>query len=193
MSEVKLTRFERTSLINQFRIMKALNISDDYGDKEIFDKNIKILHNGFEYYYDEVILDAGGSVSVEVTKEVIDILDAYDFCAAVYTEGSIKLDQDLVNELTEFGFDLNDSDHISYYSIANWLLNDNRFTNLGELMRKDMNGIDINDHGFSRNINEKLNVANRYKDFIRGSDSSFKDATVDDIRYILTGVNKITE
>ncbi len=134
---IKLTQIERLLLYNQYLILEALYPDEAKG----FQEKREIIECGYESHYNDLnlgIIEA--PVSVEVSGEVMDILDMYAFLKSSYS----KLDnpRDINEKQIEFdGFDgNNESDRLAYARFL--ILTQGRWKEL----RDGRPGFDFNSH-----------------------------------------------
>lgn len=70
---MQLTRMERITLINQYRILSFL----DKDSKDYYDEVIDILSNGYEIFYSQIDQWVSEDMPVSDCKFVLDVLDMY--------------------------------------------------------------------------------------------------------------------
>jgi len=68
---MKLDRYQRLSLYNQLKILKSVENTDEY------DIWIQILHEGFEYNYDDLFDWLHEPTSKDISEFVIEVLDMF--------------------------------------------------------------------------------------------------------------------
>ncbi|MBO9166467.1 YfbU family protein [Lactiplantibacillus pentosus] len=187
--DIKITDVQRQILLNQYRIMRNLNVDDEYGSPEDIDKSMDILFRGLEYNYADVITTSNeNKVSATISKQVIEIEDVYDACILSYFLQQESFDQDLIHKISSFGFDGNDTQHFGYYVYANWLLNNGSFPNLAKLMSKNhghIPNIDVNNHGIGPDLDQYLVMVQRYKDILHSDSHGDNGLSVDEVKQIL--------
>lgn len=136
MDEIKLNKFERLSLVNQFLIMKgqgeeAIN-GNSYYSLEMINAAIEILSAGHEALYADVFNAISEPTSKEIGDEVYEILSLY-FDALLSFEKLPKSEQtEELRSLIEFdGFDGNEE--IEHYATLKVIVKDlNQFEGLFE-------------------------------------------------------------
>ena len=119
-----LSKTERLSLINQYRILERL----DTGEADYYKRMITILERGYENHYAELFRYISDHVSDELTNEVLDILSM--FRDLQYSCNALA-DKSAINEqcLALTGFDAgSEADYLNY---ARYLVEaDSQFTRL---------------------------------------------------------------
>ncbi len=113
---MKLTKLERLQLITQLTILDKLNKNDHNSD------NIKILEEGFEYHYDQIINHLSDDVSPEISSFVYKLLQMYRCLENYYSSNpsDIKAINDAYAHYN--GFDYNDDAELDHARFANYLL-----------------------------------------------------------------------
>lgn len=113
---MKLTRYQRMILINQFSILAKL-----YPDEaENYEKRIKVLQNGYSRHY-EWLIDMGEDMSEEACSEILNILDMFSMIHTSLKNCANATD-DMRKSLQFRGFDGNEEP--DQYSYANYLMKD---------------------------------------------------------------------
>ena len=117
---MELSKKERLFLYNQYEILKILN-ADDADMVKTYEKNQKILLNGFKYNYDDFVTWVMDDISEDISNFVWDVLQMYSVIMDSYS----TLDEEhqhLINErrIKFQGFDGNEES--DYYLYANFVL-----------------------------------------------------------------------
>jgi uncharacterized protein YfbU (UPF0304 family) len=155
---MKLSRLDRTTLANQFKILQKL-----YPDEtDIYKKFQEIVEYGYEAHYPELFQTVNEqTVSPELSKIVADILDMFLTIQRSYRQ--LKDKSGIDEYLLEFqGFDGNERDEAYCISYARFLCNQgNSFRNLKK-------GDDFNSHmptlsRYSRMVEEWKKSARRFE------------------------------
>ncbi len=125
---MKLSRFERLSLINQFKIIQLL----DPKNSKDYESNLEILRNGYEGLYEDVLSEVQSSLSEEATSFVYDTLHMFQSIHYYCIDNSA--DPNTTKYHSKFdGFDGNNE--TQYYGIANWLIqNEKMYPDLSKCM-----------------------------------------------------------
>lgn len=119
MEKMNFTDEQRLLLSNQYEILKHL----DNENADIYDKNIEILREGFEFHYDDLFDGFSTPVSEDDSRFVLDVLNMY----RDINFSKRKLDESLLNELDgetlHFrGFDYNDDQESRLASYAEFYI-----------------------------------------------------------------------
>ncbi|HIP90640.1 MAG TPA: YfbU family protein [Candidatus Nanopusillus sp.] len=120
-----LSKTERLILANQYRILKKLE--DDVWYAKKYDEYIKILEEGYEIYYKEILdLISDENISESEAREVLDILYFYENIVEPYKQKNPN-DQDIIDHHYSYfkGFD-NNGDELKYLSFVRFLIKDQR-------------------------------------------------------------------
>ena len=117
---MKLTPFERLSLLNQFRILEQVDLNNASSHRQA----CEILERGYTIEYGFTILQGvdGDEVSEQDCKEVRDVLDMYRALKAALRDlptGTLS-----ENDATFSGFDGNDE--TKHYAYARFLIEDQK-------------------------------------------------------------------
>ena len=169
-----MTKEERQILINQYLIMKHLNI-DDLGDQKDLDVKIDILMNGWSWLYDDEILNVSNDCDESIQKEVVDILSMYRSIYSSkenFTEDELK---SLPNShfLTFQGFDGNEESY--HYHFMNFYIN--KYGRFEEITAINSHRNVLDQY---RTMLEKYEIINKTKTLITGF-----DLTLDELKEIL--------
>ena len=110
-STMSLTKVERLTLVNQFRILQSAHKDDDYL-AEYYQRLEQIFERGYVSLYHEAFDSLPNELSLEVSEEVLSILDLHR--ALLYSLGQ-KPDPADIERVKFNGFDANnESDHLSF-------------------------------------------------------------------------------
>ena len=135
--EVKLSAGERIMLANQYRILEALYPRE----AESYRQYREIVETGYELHYSELNMGvAEGSVSRDISTEVMDVLDM--FSALKYSFEGLNDKTGVDSDSLQFpGFDGNNApNHLSYARFL--ILELGRWPEIIE----DRPGFDLNSH-----------------------------------------------
>ncbi|MDG0843149.1 YfbU family protein [Staphylococcus equorum] len=144
----KMSDQERLSLLNQFKILKTLNSDEDYSVE------VKVLEEGLEAFYDDILFDGLNDAIDESKQEFVskvlrlyrDAIFSYEKLNDAEKEDTIK------NKIQFYGFDLNDVEQIDYMKVAEFYLYSlDRYKEIRDQIegRSD----DLNSHGFGPSMN----------------------------------------
>lgn len=120
---LKLTKAERSILINQFLMLKLIDKQDSTSHYRVedYDNFISILHNGYEGFYDEFL--PRDILPKEVSDEVLDIIYMYDRATISYENLSDDEKENIDKyDITFRGFDGNEE--IEHYGIYKFIIED---------------------------------------------------------------------
>ena len=124
MEKIELSKLERLTLANQFRILAALG----EGDVATHNANAEILLGGHTVYYSSVFKELGAEVPDKVTTELWDILDMFYATSQVLRDHPNETAGFDRKKLTFQGFD---AEHEAYAEQARFLVEHmNRFEEL---------------------------------------------------------------
>ena len=167
---MELTKKERLILFNQYEILKHL----DPQEKEEYEKNQKIIYNGFKYDYDELVGFLNEETPVEVSEFVYDVLQMYRCINDSYDDLTEEEKDEFKKLNTRFaGFDGNEES--KYYWYACFLLED-----LGKFEESYDNGkIEINSH--SNRLYRYNKMLSNWKEV---RDGRYSSLTLEQIKYI---------
>ncbi|MBK0295839.1 YfbU family protein [Bacillus sp. S34] len=172
---LNFSKEQRVILINQFEILKHLDPS--YSD--YYDNKIEILHNGYSYFYDDIVGDLSEDFPKETSRTVLDIFELYRKLYFSYKRLSPE-DQEQINERDVIfkGFDGNTE--TSYYSFANFVvLRAGKYGEIKDLIEEGK--VDMNSH--SSRINYYIDLLSRWSPLRQ--ESLGKDLTLQQIKHLL--------
>jgi hypothetical protein len=124
-NKIKLSINERLLLINQFTILKNIENDDITGlmNKSYYDRNIKILENGYELEYFSIYNDIEEPLSYEGCNFVYSVLNMYR--DLYFSFENIKNNTKILDSDIKFkGFDANDIIEGAYISYAKYIIDD---------------------------------------------------------------------
>ena len=133
---MELSKKERLTLINQYKILEALYPED----ATWYANHREILEKGYSLHYDDLLSEIYSETSKEQCREVLDILGMYSILTFSYNKlistGSLN-EGEIDPYLIKFnGFDLNDEIEARYLSYTEFFMHDlNRFTELHDKNR----------------------------------------------------------
>lgn len=123
---MELTKKERLSLINQYRILEQL----DAKSADHYHRLITILKNGYELHYSDLDNFIAEPMSEEQCREVLDVLSMFEALQDAYKKLKGK-DKDGIdkNRIVFAGYDGNNESELMGY-VAYLVEQDNRFTHI---------------------------------------------------------------
>ena len=112
---MKLTPFERLSLVNQFKLLAAA----DPKEKRYYDESIEVLSNGYEIHYPDVFTNIYEGLSEDDCRYVLDVLTMFWMMRYAY---DALTDRDGIEpQFLEFaGFD--SGNEAALMSYAQWFI-----------------------------------------------------------------------
>lgn len=116
---MKLTEFERITLINQFLLLQKNEVDGGHYDVNKYQNYVDILFNGYEGLYEEIFSSLPSNiVPKETSDEVYKILYMYDRAEISYSNLSEDEKKNIdVKNITFNGFDGNEEyDHYAIYT-----------------------------------------------------------------------------
>jgi uncharacterized protein YfbU (UPF0304 family) len=112
---VKLTPFERLSLVNQFKLLAAA----DPKEKRYYDESIEALSNGYEIHYPDVFTNIYEGLSEDGCRYVLDVLTM--FWMMRYAYDALPERDGIEAQFLEFaGFD--SGNEAALMSYAQWFI-----------------------------------------------------------------------
>ncbi|MGS0654917.1 YfbU family protein [Staphylococcus arlettae] len=155
---VKLTDFERLSLINQFEILNNQNDDNEYSLK------IEVLKEGLEGFYDEEIFSYLANPREEDKRAFVS--NVLSFYRDVINSFEKLADKDKTEELERktifYGFDLHEPDQIDYFSYAVFYLEKlKRYKEIKDQL--DERKENIESHGFGPSMEDLSRYIERRK------------------------------
>lgn len=116
---MKLTKTERLFLINQFEVLKSLQL-EDAGE---YENKIKILQEGYTYFYDDIFGFLNDDLPESISEEVILILNMYRAINFSYDQLNDEQREGIPQHRIAFeGFDGNEE--YAHYAFAKFVINE---------------------------------------------------------------------